>query len=181
MDELKCESCGTVNPKTRELCVKCHQPLQFRTVARTAPAAYTTQLGDPPAVACVNCGSAANALDAEACGRCNTPLGGARTAGLVFPWGEVPVGDRLKVGASRTFAPLLGEALDPYDTVSGVHAEVYVEDGELFVRDLGSKNGTFLNDRRLAPNSAARLGEGDRINFSLSLAVHVRLLGNDDG
>src|SRR5687768_5223163 len=37
----------------------------------------------------------------------------------------------------------------PSGTVSGVHAELRIEDGDLIVKDLGSTNGTFVNGARL--------------------------------
>jgi pSer/pThr/pTyr-binding forkhead associated (FHA) protein len=45
--------------------------------------------------------------------------------------------------------------------VSTVHARVFQHDGELWIEDLGSRNGTYLNDRRVsAPELVHR---GDRV------------------
>jgi EAL domain-containing protein (putative c-di-GMP-specific phosphodiesterase class I) len=49
------------------------------------------------------------------------------------------------------------------DAVSKDHAELYVEDGELRVRDLHSKNGTFVNSE---PVQDAPLREGDILHFA---------------
>jgi EAL domain-containing protein (putative c-di-GMP-specific phosphodiesterase class I) len=49
------------------------------------------------------------------------------------------------------------------DSVSKEHAEIVLVDGSLYVRDLGSKNGTFLNSERV---SEARLSEGDILHFA---------------
>lgn len=49
-------------------------------------------------------------------------------------------------------------------SVSQEHAEIFGRDGCLWVRDLGSTNGTFLNRRRLAGSS--RLAEGDILHFA---------------
>ena len=38
----------------------------------------------------------------------------------------------------------------PRTTVSGLHAELSVRQDRLFVRDLASTNGTFVNGRRIA-------------------------------
>lgn len=49
-------------------------------------------------------------------------------------------------------------------TVSGYHAELYVSDGKLFVHDVGSRNGTFVNDQpidgpyELSPDDIVTLG-----------------------
>ena len=37
----------------------------------------------------------------------------------------------------------------PYQSVSGRHAEFYIADNTLRIRDLGSTNGTFINRKRL--------------------------------
>ena len=37
----------------------------------------------------------------------------------------------------------------PSDSVSSEHAEIYAEGSSLFVRDLGSTNGTFVNRDRI--------------------------------
>jgi hypothetical protein len=51
----------------------------------------------------------------------------------------------------------------PDDTfVSNVHARVYERDGEVFVEDLGSTNGTLVNGAPL--DSARKLKKGDRIS-----------------
>ena len=47
-------------------------------------------------------------------------------------------------------------------TVSNYHAELVNEDGRLILRDLGSTNGTFLNEKRIRQQS---LQTGDRIRI----------------
>ena len=60
-------------------------------------------------------------------------------------------------------------------TVSGQHAELILEKGELLLRDLGSTNGTFLNGKRV--RSVVSLADGDIIHFG-KVRFHVR--GNQD-
>jgi DNA-binding winged helix-turn-helix (wHTH) protein len=57
--------------------------------------------------------------------------------------------------------------------VSRRHAIIKVEGDEARVEDLGSKNGTFVRDRRL--NSSARLTDGDVIRLG-SLALTFKVL-----
>jgi EAL domain-containing protein (putative c-di-GMP-specific phosphodiesterase class I) len=52
----------------------------------------------------------------------------------------------------------------PCGTVSGVHAELYIEEGELIVKDLGSTNGTFVNGARLEGQCVLR--SGDLVQFA---------------
>lgn len=57
-------------------------------------------------------------------------------------------------------------------TVSSRHAEFLQTADELFVRDLGSKNGTFLNGRRI--EFATLIAEGDVVQFGTAAFKAVR-------
>jgi pSer/pThr/pTyr-binding forkhead associated (FHA) protein len=53
---------------------------------------------------------------------------------------------------------------DPEAKVSRRHARILLQDGEYFIEDLGSTNGTFVNrGRRLAPGDRQALRDGDEI------------------
>ncbi|MBS0202963.1 MAG: EAL domain-containing protein [Planctomycetes bacterium] len=58
----------------------------------------------------------------------------------------------------------------PRATVSGLHAELFTVDDRLFVRDLGSTNGTFINGERLF--DVAELKEDDVVQFA-DLALRI--------
>ncbi|TFY52400.1 hypothetical protein EVG20_g10565 [Dentipellis fragilis] len=66
---------------------------------------------------------------------------------------------RVKIGRlTDTDAAPVSEPSDPsrailfnFATVSRKHAEVWDEDGKIFIRDTGSSNGTFVNGERLSP------------------------------
>ncbi len=51
------------------------------------------------------------------------------------------------------------------DVVSRVHARIYVEGNSYFIEDLGSANGTYLNQSLLSPLTRCQLNLGDRIDF----------------
>lgn len=54
----------------------------------------------------------------------------------------------------------------PNDYVSSYHAEILLLDnGDIFLTDCGSKNGTFLNGKRISPNVDVPVHRGDRIEF----------------
>jgi len=57
------------------------------------------------------------------------------------------------------------ELVLPTTSVSKVHAEIYVTEGALFVRDMGSTNGTFVNGQ---PVRDAPIREGDVLHFAKS-------------
>ena len=49
-------------------------------------------------------------------------------------------------------------------SVSGEHAELTIDDGNLFVRDLGSTNGTFVNGMRIT--TPCKVKHGDLVQFA---------------
>lgn len=53
--------------------------------------------------------------------------------------------------------------------VSRMHAQISIENEELVIRDLYSKNGTYVNEMRLIPNQPATLNNGDVIRFAQAL------------
>jgi pSer/pThr/pTyr-binding forkhead associated (FHA) protein len=69
------------------------------------------------------------------------------------------LGDELTVGRAVGCQITLDD--DTY--VSQLHARVFRRDGQLFVEDLGSTNGTFLNRRKVS--SPAPLKRGDRLQM----------------
>jgi RNA polymerase sigma factor (TIGR02999 family) len=77
-------------------------------------------------------------------------------------------GDTLCIGRSEE-ADLV--CVDP--TMSGVHCEIHVVDGEARIRDLESRNGVFVNGKRI---TEAMLHDGDpmlvgRTSFSISIGI----------
>ncbi len=54
------------------------------------------------------------------------------------------------------------------------HATIWLEDGRLRVEDLGSRNGTFVNNAQIT--SACELHHGDRVRLGPNLQLRVRAL-----
>jgi len=67
------------------------------------------------------------------------------------------LGDELTVGRATG----CGVALPDDTFVSTLHARVFRRDGSLFVEDLGSTNGTFVNDRPVT--GTVPFHKGDRL------------------
>lgn len=57
--------------------------------------------------------------------------------------------------------------------VSGRHAKIELFPRAMFVTDLGSSNGTFVNGVRLAPEVRTELRPGDRVGFSRQVSFRV--------
>lgn len=60
-------------------------------------------------------------------------------------------------------------------SVSRRHARIIKRDDEIVLEDLGSVNGTFINDKKLAPFLPVTLNTGDKLHFGkVSLEVTIR-------
>jgi DNA-binding NtrC family response regulator/pSer/pThr/pTyr-binding forkhead associated (FHA) protein len=59
------------------------------------------------------------------------------------------------------------------DKVSRRHAHIFVRDGQVWARDLGSRNGTLVNGERL--QGEARLVPGDRVQVGETTAIYEPL------
>lgn len=75
-----------------------------------------------------------------------------------------------------------GLNLAPYNAlekgVSRLHAALRRGDEMLFLVDLGSTNGTYLNDQPLTPNQPRVLRSGDQIRLG-QLVMHIYFSGGD--
>lgn len=82
----------------------------------------------------------------------------------------LPLGDRMEftLGRVSEAQPIMPDIdLTPYQAyasgVSRLHAVLKREGKRVFVMDLGSSNGTYLNGKRLKPNVDQTLNHGDMI------------------
>lgn len=57
--------------------------------------------------------------------------------------------------------------------VSGIHCVVLLRDGELFVQDSGSRNGTYVNQQRVDPGATRKLIVGDTITLADSETFRI--------
>ena len=76
------------------------------------------------------------------------------------------------IGKSRDMA----DVCIPLDVVSRVHARLDFTQEGIFLTDLNSMNGTFVNEKRLTPNQRVPVREGDLISFA---TVHFKLARRD--
>ena len=79
-----------------------------------------------------------------------------------------PLGQEITVGRGGGCGIVLPD--DSY--VSTVHARLFRRGSDVFVEDLGSRNGTFLNGDPVG--AATRLRRGDRVQFGQTVAEVVR-------
>lgn len=90
---------------------------------------------------------------------------------LDHPTGPVRVGEvgarPLTIGRSPS-----GDLVFPDDRVSWQHASLWFEGGVLWVKDLGSRNGTLVNGERLAGPRVVT--DGDRVGIGPAVVLSVR-------
>ncbi|HYP41860.1 MAG TPA: protein kinase [Chloroflexia bacterium] len=141
------------------------------------PPLTTTGPQAPPATdtrACMVCGTV-NQNKAHFCGRCGASLAGRPPGKLqvLGPngvlWERRILENPFNIGRrslSRQVFPHLDLTYnDPAAYVSRQHARIVADAGGYFLEDLGSANGTFLNDRRLPAGVPTRLRNGDRVRI----------------
>ncbi|MEF8714899.1 MAG: FHA domain-containing protein [Accumulibacter sp.] len=94
---------------------------------------------------------------------------------IEWPWGVDAVVDRVVVGRETPAAPVLAARLESqFPNVSRQHGYLRRRAGELVLCDLGSVNGTFVNEARIDAHQEVALKAGDRIRFASRLVATVR-------
>ena len=82
---------------------------------------------------------------------------------------EIPLHGKVTIGRSQNNLVVLD-----YDkSVSGAHCEIYVENGEFKLRDVGSRNGTFIDGIRVM--GVTEIANGSTIKLGrLCFRVEIR-------
>jgi len=142
LSHIYCQECGFQNPEAANYCARCGALLVKDEGGTEATQTFTADdAEDTPAEALENLGVQGPALVVRS--------GGGR-AGEMFPLeGETTVGR----------SPDCGIFLDDV-TVSRKHAVLRERDGNFFIEDQGSLNGTFVNRKRV---ESAQLEDGDEL------------------
>lgn len=87
---------------------------------------------------------------------------------------QLSVSDSLSVGRGSDNDVVLGSK-----AVSRNHAVLSVLDTELYVKDLDSSNGTFVNNKRIEANKTVQLNADDKLGFA-SFEFQVMALAAED-
>lgn len=95
------------------------------------------------------------------------------TAVLLWPWtGVTRVDGPLHIGRDPEFSPLARQLwADP--RISRRHAELSPAEGGVIIRDLGSSNGSFVNERRIAPGQDLLVRQDACLRFGPGLSVKL--------
>ncbi len=141
MSHIYCQECGFQNPEAANYCARCGALLVKDEGGAEATQTFTADdTEDTPA----------EALESIVQGPALVVRSGGGRAGEMFPLdGETTVGR----------SPDCGIFLDDV-TVSRKHAILRERDGNFFIEDQGSLNGTFVNRKRV---ESAQLEDGDEL------------------
>jgi hypothetical protein len=145
MSHIYCPECGFQNPEASNYCSKCGALL-----VKNEPGGETTMSFTPEDVADE---ASVTLEDLETEGPALVVRSGGGRAGEHF----VPEGDRTTIGRSPDCDIFLDDV-----TVSRKHAAIVKKNGDLFIEDQGSLNGTFLNRKRI---ESAKLENGDELQI----------------
>lgn len=185
--ERICGACGRSNPPSEDICVEC-----FADISQVTPTPVVGDSASPeeespsegsrageaergPRNECPECGTDLDGM--SECPRC-----GESVSGYCLCWQEIDLGKTPVTGARPVFVgrvpPVDSELTRHIDAgfpwVSRVHAEIFGEQGGcIYVRDLNSKNGTFVNQQRIAAYIPRQLQAGDTVSFSRKLSAKV--------
>lgn len=161
----RCPACEADNAADAAECVSCGnllagvEPIDLHAEASPAapPVSQTTAIAEPPT--------------ATSSARRDQP-GAYR---LRWPWGEiVNLTEPLFVGRVPPAPEALAQRLEiDYPNVSRIHAEIYASAEGVFVRDLGSLNGTFVDGERIAPYVPHRLHVHATLRFASQLQATI--------
>lgn len=79
--------------------------------------------------------------------------------------------DTLKIGRQNTpkTSNKITDGFFDSRVLSRNHAELFIKDNNLYIRDLKSSNGTFINDVKLEPYTDYKLSLGDKIDLGTTL------------
>lgn len=126
---------------------------------------------------CQDCGASFSRQDYQYCPYCPPPATAEatkQTVSLVWPWGKETLIERLTVGREPPATVQLAARLESqYPNISRRHAELIWQNNMLFIQDLGSSNGTFVNGQRIAVRQSITLKHGDKIRFASNLELSI--------
>ncbi|WVW78216.1 hypothetical protein I302_100167 [Kwoniella bestiolae CBS 10118] len=84
-------------------------------------------------------------------------------------------GQRIKIGRQTNTKTVPGERNAYFDSkvLSRLHAEIWEQGGKIFIKDVRSSNGTFINGERLSPESVEsepfELKNEDQVEFGIDI------------
>ncbi len=113
-------------------------------------------------------------------GRGNSAPSSAPTEAVFVPVAMKTLPSLREIQLSQTMVMTVGRQagvflLLDHGSISRRHAELRYANGQYILHDMGSTNGTYINDTRLAENSTTTLQHNDRVGFGKDIAFTFQL------
>jgi hypothetical protein len=124
-------------------------------------------------LSCPHC-EAAISPDRTLCPYCGELLPAGPRIVLEWPWGARSLDGELIVGRDPDASPL-ADRLAGYGNLSRRHVRLRPAAEGLWIEDLGSTNGVFVNENRLTPRQPFLLAEGGQVRLARDFVVVVRV------
>jgi FHA domain-containing protein len=180
-----CRDCRHPNPPGTENCLYCglyilfeHDTDEQETSSGAEDESQQPQdSADSAGTTCPECDAVGTVVN-NRCSNCQW----TSAVGLTLKWRDERIKNIAISGDCPVFigrVPPVDSALAQhieanYQTVSRLHAELYLDkDGSLYLRDMGSQNGTKINEERIQKFKPVKLKSGDVVAFSSSLCGQV--------
>ncbi len=133
---------------------------------------------------CPSCGTKNDDISLSLCKRCEIDISGISPIDedessdqkeeylilMTSDGQEIRVKDGDVVGRHATGSDLL----EPYKTVSKIHAKFMLENDNWFIEDLNSTNGTYIDGVRIPINKKIELKPEQKLSLSRSFETTVR-------
>ena len=161
-----CPTCGTKNPPDEPICIKCMTdltsvpPVDCEEISIKNSPEHSDQT--------ITSGLDLHMLDLESEKTVILTQSKLVLKGHDF---EIVIKDGDVVGRHAVG----GDFLQRYKTVSRKHAKFTYKDGNWYVQDLNSTNGTYLNGLKLLPMQDFPLKNGDKLSLSGSLEFTINI------
>jgi hypothetical protein len=179
-----CPACGCKNPISECQCIKdgtdisdlspvdendikvsnCNQDGKIK----LCPSCGEKNLPDAPE--CVNCSW--SLVDVPLTDELDQPVSDGKVSYLILSLSD---GQRI----SAVNGDIIGregvgsESLVSYEKVSRTHARITSDGGKWFIEDLGTTNGTYINNARIPPNKRIEIIPGHNVSMSKSCVMVV--------
>lgn len=178
-------TCGYENPADADTCEKCFNSDLFQaspTRKRSAQESDFTSKTDT---------SGNNSKESiKLCPECGAELASQKhypecrrfSTGYTLVWNDAAL-QSMQLTKTRSLfigrVPPVDESMmiqleDSHKTVSRNHAELFLgDDGNPYLRDMGSLNGSYVNGQKIVPFAPTMLKAGDEVAFSRSLTITI--------
>jgi FHA domain len=172
---ITCDRCKTENLDGSQYCDECGAPLRpngrpnpvQRKPVEGGSGNHASQPGAHPEFAAggrVSAGLSFSALRTAAKPHARLVIEKGRSTGKQFMLSDVEAQIGRWDADGGIFPDIDLDTDDPEAKVSRRHARITLSNGQYFLEDLGSTNGTFINrGKRLAPGQRQALCDGDEI------------------